>query len=94
MSQLISEREFEEVWQPKLLASGDFFQFGDVCDQPAQFVWTITDSGEDDGVWYACPGFHLVNRIGYVKTKKPWTDWSQDAIYFLDDFSDQFCEDH
>jgi hypothetical protein len=45
------------------------------------------DSGDDsDGNWYALPGFHVVNKLGYVMTRKPWSDSTPDAIYFLDDF--------
>lgn len=86
MSELISERDFEDVWGVYLKPSGDLFEYKDVCDQPLNHVWTIIDSGDDnDGNWYASPGFHLVNRLGYVMTKKPWHDITLDAIYFLDD---------
>lgn len=86
MDNLISEQEFDNDWQPLLKPSGDLFQFTDVCHEPAQHVWTIVDGGDDaDGNWYACPGFHIVNKLGYVMTKKAWTDITRDAIYFLDD---------
>lgn len=86
MEKLISEEEFYRDFQPLLKPSGDLFQFSDVCDQPPEHVWTIVESGDDaDGNWYACPGFHTVNNLGYVLTKKPWVDETLDAIYFLDD---------
>lgn len=70
MSELISELEFDEVWCPVLRPSGDLLQFADVRDEPVQHVWTIVESGDDaDGSWYAAPGFHIVNNIGYVMTK-------------------------
>jgi hypothetical protein len=85
--ELISEDEFKEVWGVYLQPSGDLFQFEDVRDQPREFVWTIVDSGGgDDGNWYAEPGFHIVNKLGYVMTRKPWSDSTPDAVYFLDDF--------
>jgi len=85
--QLISEREFEEVWGVYLMPSGDLFQFDDIRNQPRKHVWTIVDSGDDaDGNWYALPGFHVVNKLGYVMTRKPWSGATPDAIYFLDDF--------
>ena len=88
--ELISEREFEDVWGVYLRPSGDLFQFDDVRDQPREFVWTIVDSGGDaDGNWYAEPGFHIVNKLGYVMTRKPWSDTTPDAIYFLDDFEQE-----
>ena len=83
----ISEREFENVWGVYLKPSGDLFQFDDIRNQPLEHVWTIVDSGDDsDGNWYAQPGFHVVNKLGYVMTRKPWSDSTPDAIYVLDDF--------
>jgi len=61
--------------------SGDLFQFGDVRDQPPNCVWTIVDSGDDrDANWYAQPGFHIVNKLGYVMNRKPWSDSTRNAI--------------
>jgi len=86
----ISEREFEDVWGAYLKPSGDLFQFDDVRNQPLEHVWTIVDSGDDtDGNWYAEPGFRVVNKLGYVMTRKPWSESTPDAIYFLDDFEDE-----
>jgi hypothetical protein len=82
----ISERDFDDVWGVYVKSSGDLFQFDDVRDQSPQHVWTIVDSGDDvDGNWYAVPGLHVVNKLGYVMTRKPWSDSTLDAIYFLDD---------
>jgi hypothetical protein len=82
----ISERDFDDVWGAYLKPSGDLFAFADVRDQPPNHVWTIVETGDDgDGNWYAEPGFHIINKIGYVMTKKPWVDVTRDAIYFLDD---------
>ena len=84
--ELISEREFDEQWGVYLKPSGDFFEFEEVRDQPPNHVWTVVETGDDrDGNWYAEPGFHIVNKIGYVMTRKPWVDETRDAIYFLDD---------
>lgn len=84
--ELISERDFEDIWGVYLKPSGDLFFFDDVKDQPLNHVWSIVESGDDaDGNWYAEPGFHVVNMLGYVMTKKAWTDNTPDAIYFLDD---------
>lgn len=86
----ISEREFEDIWGVYLKPSGDLFQFDDVRDQPPKHVWTIVDSGDDsDGNWYALPGCHVVNKLGYVMTRKAWSDSTPDAIYFPDDFEDE-----
>jgi len=84
---LISEREFDEVWGAYLKPSGDLFAFEDVRDQSPNHVWTVVDYGDDsDGNWYALPGFHVVNKLGYVMTREAWSDSTPDAIYFLDDF--------
>lgn len=83
----ISEDEFWDGWGVVQKSSGEMFDFEEVKDQPVNYVWTILESGDgNDGNWYASPGLHVVNRMGYVLTKKPWTDELRDAIYFLDDF--------
>lgn len=91
-SEYISESEFWDEWEVIQKASGDFLDFEDVKGQPLNQVWTIIESADgDDGNWYASPGFHVVNRLGYVMTKRLWTDELCDAIYFHDDF-DRACE--
>lgn len=83
----ISETEFENEWKVFMRPNGDLFDHEDIKDHHINHVWTIVESGSDeDGNWYASPGLHYVNRIGYVMTEKPWTDELRDAIYFLDDF--------
>jgi hypothetical protein len=87
MIDVISQDEFWTDWGLILKATGDLLTFDEVRDQPLTNVWTIIESGSDqDGNWYASPGFHVVNRIGYVMTTKPWTNYTLDAVYFLDDF--------
>jgi len=89
----ISERDFEDIWGVYLKPSGDLFEFADVQHQPPNHVWTIVDSGDDsDGNWYALPGFHVVNKLGYVMTRRPWSDSTPDAIYFLDDLDHESDE--
>ena len=94
MDDYISEDEFWDDWGVIQKASGIMFEFEDVKDQPLNHVWTIIEPGSDeDGHWYASPGFHIVNRMGYVMTTKPWTDELRDAIYFLDDFDHEEDDD-
>lgn len=89
----ISERDFDEVWGVYLKPSGDLFEFKDVRDQEPHHVWTIVETGDDrDGNWYALPGFHIVNKLGYVMTQVPWSNSTPDAIYFLDDFEHEANE--
>jgi hypothetical protein len=82
----ISEDEFWEEWGVIQKADGDLFVYEDVKDMPVNQVWTILESGSDENDnWYASPGLHYVNRLGYVLTQKPWIDETRDAIYFLND---------
>jgi hypothetical protein len=83
---MISEQEFHAHWGVQLSASDDLWTFEEIRDLDVQHVWTIVESGsDDDGNWYAIPGFHFVNRLGYVFTARAWDGQTEDAIYFLDD---------
>jgi len=50
-----------------------FETYGDelifVNARPPENVWTLIDTG--DTSWIV-PGFHLVNRMGYIVTLNPW----------------------
>ncbi len=86
MAAYILEADFEEQWGARVRADGNLLTFDDVKNEPPEHVWTVVESGDDeDGSWYAAPGFHVVNRLGYVLTERPWVDATLDAIYFLDD---------
>ena len=86
VTQMISEDAFWEDWGVKQSADHGLMDFDEVRSHPEDHVWTIVESGDDaDSNWYAIPGFHYVNRLGYVVTKRPWIDSALDAIYFLDD---------
>lgn len=86
LDKLIPEHVFATEWGILLKESGDLYHFDEVKDQPENHVWTILESEDDaDGNWYAAPGFHYVNKLGYILTQKPWADDTLDAIYFLDD---------
>ena len=37
-----------------------------------KYVWTMVDG--DDGDLYLSPGYHLVNRLGYIITRIPWKE--------------------
>lgn len=86
----LSEDQFLDTYQPILAESGDLLEFDDVKDFDAKFVWTIVE-GEDeheceDGEFransYALPGFHIVNKLGYVRSYTPWPHDNIEAIYF------------
>jgi len=84
---MISEDDFHEYWGVELSPSDDLWNYDGIRSCGVRHVWTIVESGSDnDGNWYAVPGFHYVNRLGYVLTKRAWEDAARDAIYFLDDF--------
>ena len=86
MMLMITEKEFRNVWGVQTAPSGDFFWFVEASNYPLNRVWTVVETSDDsDGTWYALPGYHAVNKIGYVVTEKPWDDETPDAIYFLDD---------
>jgi hypothetical protein len=66
---MLSQDEFLEKYG---LKSGDIVDYEeDVKDLDYHFVWTLVDA---EGESYLYPGFHLVNRLGYVVSDKPWTD--------------------
>lgn len=82
----ITESEFQYIWGARSASNGDLLRFDEVRDHPENKVWTIVESGDDsDGNWYALPGIHVVNALGYVTTTKPWIQGTTQAIYFLDD---------
>ena len=78
---LISEDDFETIWQPQDNTKGQPTWECDEIPQgtPAETVWSLVDG--DDGGAYALPGYHLVNVFGYVITKKPWIDGSEEAVW-------------
>lgn len=91
----IPEDVFDREYKPRTRDNGDLFAFEDVKDAPLNTVWTIVEGDEpevdedatddDEPVsagWYAIPGFHIVNVMGYVLTEKPWTDENVQAVYF------------
>lgn len=85
--ELISEDDFFEIWGAYVHNNGDLFQFQDVKNELLKHVWTLTDSGGGrPDHWIASPGFHLVNVIGYVMTRRPWSNSTPDAFYSFDDF--------
>ena len=84
----ISESAFYSVWGVRMADDGDLLRFEEIFGLPEQQVWTVVESGDDrDGNWYAVPGVHVVNALGYVTTTRSWNADTPQAIYFLDDVS-------
>ena len=85
----LSEAEFEQQYGSTTPDDG-YFEYEDVKDAPINHVWTVVEGDDEfeceDGEYrsnlYALPGFHHVNRLGYIRTDKPWTDENIVAIYF------------
>lgn len=42
-------------------------------------IWTLIES--DNGKLYIVYGLHLINRFGYIITKKPWKNHVRDFLY-------------
>ena len=85
----ISEDEFWDGWGVIQTADNGMFDYDDVKDKPLEHVWTIVDTGAyEDENWYAMPGFHIVNKLGYIMTRRAWTADTSDAIYFLHEDED------
>ena len=85
----ISEDEFWDSWGVVRKSDSGMFDYDDVKDQPREHVWTIVDTGAyEDENWYAMPGFHIVNKLGYIMTRRAWTSDTPDAIYFLHEDED------
>ena len=90
MKKLTEDEFFDEFTMvknhinPNATIDGCMFEtFGEEVDHVFELakkenrVWTVIDTCED--VRNACnmvltTGFHLVNRLGYIITKEPWTE--------------------
>lgn len=79
----LTEEEFETQYQPKQKPDGNYFEWVDVKDLPAERVWTVVETGDPvNDSWYALPGFRIVNKIGYLVSDTPWTDDDIEALWF------------
>ncbi len=75
--------DFERRFHPIVRADGSLIWHNDEIPRPIELRtwWTILDC---DGRLYVSPGIRWVNRIGYLRTRLPWTradephDWRYD----------------
>lgn len=81
MTTTISEDDFVDVWGAHARSDGELFSHADIVHKPLNQVWTVVEAGLD-GNLYALPGFHIVNKVGYVLTTKAWDDPQQEAYWF------------
>ena len=88
----ISESEFSAYWLARAKSSGDLFNLDEIAPFPVELVWTVLEAESHNGgdlkaasSWYASPGIHRVNALGYVVIEKPWRADTPDAIWYLND---------
>ena len=51
-----------------------------VRSQDCHKVFTLVE-GDTSNKEYACPGFHIVNRMGYFVVEVPWTAENEQKVY-------------
>lgn len=80
----ISESRFWDVYRPLPDPGGNdhIWDYKPTLNYPLNQVWTLIEGEDNYRNLYACPGYHIVNVIGYCVTEKPWTDPTRDAMYF------------
>lgn len=78
----IDEQTFREKYRPIVEpAEGQAIRDPEqVANLMATTLWTVVDTGESETL-YALAGCHVVNRLGYVVTKRPWPHRSVVAVY-------------
>lgn len=76
----ISEDDFDSKFDPIAGDDGSTLrELEAVRDADTHHVWTVVDG--ENGVMYALAGFHIVNQVGYVVTREPWTDPDTVAVW-------------
>lgn len=78
----ISERVFWDKYKPIETPTGDYWEYKDTLAYPMNRVWTLIEGEKNWRNLYACPGYHIVNVLGYCVTEEPWTDQARVALYF------------
>lgn len=83
----LSETEFETKYVPVPApdsepGGGDLiWQHKDTLRIPLRHVWTIMEDDYGNGA-YAVPGYHIVNKIDYLVTEIPWTDETEQGVWW------------
>lgn len=80
----ITERQFDDEYIPVPREDGEVVRdFEDLAELEKagklNCVWTLVDG--DDGGMYALAGVHVVNRVGYIVTEKPWQNDDDEAVW-------------
>jgi hypothetical protein len=80
---------FEKKFKP-IFANGDqesIIQPHDLPDEDEyddRYLWTLIDPMVASGAMFWVPGYHFVNRVGYIFTENPWNadDLNDEYRYF------------
>lgn len=80
----LTEEDFEVRFHPITKnGDGELFEWADVQNLLDPWVWTVVETGDPiNDSWYALPGFHIVNKVGYLRSETPWTDGDMEAVWF------------
>jgi hypothetical protein len=72
-------KKFKPLSEEESLVEDDYDKaFYFAKEKGFEYVWTVI---EGDKNWYLCPGYHIVNRMGYVLTSVPWKEGQRDLKY-------------
>lgn len=77
-------RVFERRFLPIAKADGSFIWEKWEIPKDADYRewWTVVDPMTSSGRWYLAAGFHLVNRVGFVRCAVPWGgEWEEHPEY-------------
>lgn len=78
--QTIPEDDFETKFEPEARPDGSMLrELEEVRTVGTNRVWTVVEG--DEGTLYAMAGYHVINRVGYLVTREPWTDPDTIAVY-------------
>jgi hypothetical protein len=78
--QILSEGDFDTKFGPEARADGSLLrEHEEVRHVDTHRVWTVVEGDED--TLYAMAGYHVVNRVGYLVTREPWTNPDTVAVY-------------
>ena len=92
MTKELTEDQFDEQYKSLDGPDGSMiWEHDDVKDIPLNRVWTVVDG--DEGQQCAMPGKHIVNKVGYLVTERPYT--SDDITVTLSSTDDGYLDnDH
>lgn len=79
---IIKEDDFFDNWGVIYAETGDYFEFDEVMGAKLECVWTIVEAEND---MYALSGFHIVNKLGYILTKREWVTGMEKAEFYISD---------